>query len=248
MRTSKVIGILVSTLIATRVETSDPAKIFRSTRSGAWSAPVTWEGVRFPTEGSSSPDPGGSHGDLRSGFQPAIRFIHVAGILTFAPDRNTRLDVGLLRIEAGENASEDGFDCDAHAQDVGPGHAPGRLSWLARQKAHRRGMQRHYPARLVRGPGSPELPGHRLLRRPHGDARRPDESYLGQSRGRRPRAAIASCRSAEAVAGWRVGDHVILTATQTHDNGRQQGTLRPGVTGGEPSRKKGPSLRSATEG
>src|SRR5262249_4478754 len=38
----------------------------------------------------------------------------VAGILSFARGKTTRLDVGLIKIQAGEEASEDGFDCDAH--------------------------------------------------------------------------------------------------------------------------------------
>src|SRR5207249_3585095 len=50
------------------------------------------------------------------------RFIHVAGILTFARDKSTRLDVGLIAIQPGdEPASEDGFDCDAHAPEVALG-------------------------------------------------------------------------------------------------------------------------------
>ena len=59
-----------------------------------------------------------------------IRSIHVAGTLTFAPDRDTRLDVGLIKIQAGDDASEDGFDCDAHPGRTrrrrGPAGAGGR--------------------------------------------------------------------------------------------------------------------------
>ena len=36
---------------------------------------------------------------------------------------------------------------------------------------------------------------------------------------------------ADAVTGWRVGDRVILTATETHNNGREKGTLRAGANG-----------------
>ena len=78
-------------------------------------------------EGGSVPT-GGARVQIRAGHTVtydldsarAIRFIHVAGVLTFAADRDTRLDVGLLKIEQGENASEDGFDCDAHAMQVDP--------------------------------------------------------------------------------------------------------------------------------
>ena len=51
--------------------------------------------------------------DLARG--PVIRFIHVGGTLTFATDRDTCLDVCLLKIQPGEHAREDGFGCDAFA-------------------------------------------------------------------------------------------------------------------------------------
>ena len=34
----------------------------------------------------------------------AIRSIHVAGTLRFEPDADTRLDVGLIKIQAGDDA------------------------------------------------------------------------------------------------------------------------------------------------
>ena len=52
----------------------------------------------------------------------AIRSIHVAGTLAFAPDRDTRLDVGLIKIQPGTDASENGFDCDAHLPAADPTH------------------------------------------------------------------------------------------------------------------------------
>src|SRR5206468_4287378 len=57
--------------------------------------------------------------DLKS--DKAIRYLHIAGTLTFAADLDTRLDVGLIKIQPGDDASDDGFDCDAHVPDVAPG-------------------------------------------------------------------------------------------------------------------------------
>src|SRR5207249_1716448 len=45
-----------------------------------------------------------------------LRMVHVAGTLTFARDRSTRLDVGLLKVQPGEEVTEDGFACDAHPE------------------------------------------------------------------------------------------------------------------------------------
>ena len=49
-----------------------------------------------------------------------IRMIHVAGTLTFAPDRDTLLSMGLLKIQPGDDAREEGFDCDAHVPAADP--------------------------------------------------------------------------------------------------------------------------------
>ncbi len=91
-----------------------PSSLIRSAGSGPWSAPTTWEGgaSRRPGRGSRSARGTRSVYDVAS--DAVIRSIHVAGTLTFARDRDTRLDVGLIKIQAGDDASEDGFDCDAH--------------------------------------------------------------------------------------------------------------------------------------
>jgi hypothetical protein len=44
----------------------------------------------------------------RHSDQP-IRMLHISGTLSFARDRNTRLDVGLLKV--GGDSTEDGFNC-----------------------------------------------------------------------------------------------------------------------------------------
>ncbi len=45
-----------------------------------------------------------------------IRSIHVAGVLRFDPECDTRLDVGLIKIQAGDDPGESGFDCEAHVE------------------------------------------------------------------------------------------------------------------------------------
>src|SRR5207248_1565030 len=98
---------------------ADGGKLVRSAQSGPWSAPATWEGGRIPGAGARV--------QIRSGhtvtydltppvaarLDRVIRSIHVAGTLTFARDRDTWLDVGLIKIQPGDDASESGFDCDA---------------------------------------------------------------------------------------------------------------------------------------
>jgi hypothetical protein len=87
----------------------------RSAKSGLWSDASTWQGGKVPPAGSCIQVRAGNTVTYDLNSDQAIRTIHVAGILRFARDKSTRLDVGLLKIQAGDEASEDGFDCDAHA-------------------------------------------------------------------------------------------------------------------------------------
>src|SRR5262245_31488380 len=94
----------------------DTAAVIRSARSGAWSAAATWEGDKTPGAGSRVLIREGHRivYDVKS--VQAIRAIHISSTLRFGPDRDTRLGVGLIRIQAGEKCSEEGFDCDAHVE------------------------------------------------------------------------------------------------------------------------------------
>jgi hypothetical protein len=89
--------------------------IVRTARSGPWSAPATWEAGMVPAAGAKVQVRAGRTVTYDLWSDQVIRSIHVAGTLTFARDKDTRLDVGLIKIQAGEDASEGGFDCDAHA-------------------------------------------------------------------------------------------------------------------------------------
>src|SRR6185437_1168376 len=88
--------------------------LLRSMRSCPWSASATWEKGRVPATGDRVQIRAGHRVvyDVRS--ERVLRSLHVAGTLTFAADRDTRLDVGLLKIQPGDDARENGFDCDAH--------------------------------------------------------------------------------------------------------------------------------------
>src|SRR5262249_50052020 len=57
----------------------------------------------------------------RDAAPTAVRLLHVAGTLTFARDRSTLLAVGLLKVQPGDDPSENGFDCDAHLMQPKPG-------------------------------------------------------------------------------------------------------------------------------
>lgn len=110
-----------------RVDATEPTgdgpkpPLVRSARSGLWSAPSTWEGGKTPSAGVRVQIRTGHIVTYDVKSEQVIRSIHVAGTLTFARDKDTRLGVGLIKIQAGENATEDGFDCDVHAMEPEPG-------------------------------------------------------------------------------------------------------------------------------
>ena len=158
------------------------SEIFRSARSGPWSAGDTWEGNKVPGAGARVLIRAGHRivYDVKS--DASIRGINVAGTLTFAPDRDTRLDVGLIKIQAGDEYSEEGFDCDAHLQAPEPGREQPRLEVGTPETARSGRAHGHDPARLFRRHGQAIVPGDRLLRRPHGLPRRSAEPHLGQAR------------------------------------------------------------------
>src|SRR6266851_827171 len=89
-----------------------------SLRPAAKSDDLTWEGGKLPAAGSRVQVREGHTVTYDMKSNRVIRSIHVAGTLRFPHDRDTRLDVGLIKIQPGDNASEDGFDCDYHDLDT----------------------------------------------------------------------------------------------------------------------------------
>lgn len=187
--------------------------LVRSAQSGPWSAPETWEGGHVPGEGARVQVRTGHTVLYDLDSDEVVRSVHVAGTLEFARDRDTRLDVGLIKVQAGEDASENGFDCDAHMTKPRPGQIR--------------------PALLVGLPGEPVSEGHTALIRLtyidgmdretcpgivccggrmefHGTPLKHTWTKLARE-AYRNEAVILLKR--EEIGGWEPGDHVILTGT-----------------------------------
>jgi hypothetical protein len=194
------------------------AGLIRSARSGPWSAAKTWEGGKVPGA-AARVQVRQEHTvvyDVRS--QQPIRSVHVAGTLTFARDRDTRLDIGLIKIQPGEDASEDGFECDAHlpeAEDNGPRPAlevgtPGQPIGSDHTAVIRlvdvEGVDKgSWPAIVCCG-GRMDFHGTPLSR-------------TWVKLGGAARAGDRTVTLGEPVRGWRVGDRVIVTATRPRRSG-----------------------------
>lgn len=217
---------ILAAFLATAAADADPPLI-RSARSGAWSDPQTWEGGHVPAGGARVQVRGG-HAvvyDLNNA-EATIRSIHVAGTLEFARDRDTRLDVGLIKIQPGDDASENGFDCDAHGVAAAqPGEAK--------------------PALLVGLPGEPIPAGKTALIRLaavegldpetcpaiiscggrmefHGAPMKRTWVKLGREAYRNE--PIVLLERGE-IADWKAGDHVIISGTDRQFGYKQTRTL-----------------------
>jgi uncharacterized protein (TIGR03067 family) len=201
--------------------------LVRSARSGPWSAPDTWEGAQAPAAGARVQVRAGHTVvyDVRS--DAVIRSVHVAGTLAFARDRDTLLTVGLIKVQPGDDASEDGFNCDAHprppdptaplpALEVGTADQPvpaGRTAVI--RLAFAEGLDRESCPAIVCCGGRLDLHGSPLSR-------------TWVKLGATADAGDTRVLLAEAVVGWRVGDRVIVTTTGSPEGLNTRESLRPG--------------------
>lgn len=189
--------------------------VIRSAKSGPWSAASTWAGNAVPGPGAKVLVRTGHRVVYDANSADVIRAINVAGTLTFDPTNDTKLEVGLIKIQAGDVYSEEGFDCDAHLDAVDP-------------KAER-------PALEVGTPDAPIDAKHTAVIRLHlvaglkkescpaiiccggrWDSHGASLSRTWVKLGAASKAGDTALTLAEGVSGWKAGDKIVLTGTQTH--------------------------------
>jgi hypothetical protein len=203
----------------------------RSAHSGRWSDPNTWAGKRVAQAGDYVQIRAGDKVTYDVVSTQALRMVHVAGTLTFARDRSTRLDVGLLKVQPGDETTEDGFNCDAHPEpaavhpklpvadlEIGSPESPIPANVTATVRlVYFEGADRETtPAIIVCG-GRWELHGAPL-----------DHTWVKLGATAPPGASIVTLK--ETVTGWKVGDHILLTASKEAEH---TGTFRANATGGK---------------
>lgn len=208
-------------LLTALLISADPAPVelppvIRSAASGPWSVAATWEGGKVPATGDRVLIRGGHRVVFDIQSEQVIRGINVAGQLAFPPDKDTRLDVGLIKVQVGDEYSEEGFECDGHAG--GPA-----------------GVNGHRPALEVGTLERPIAAGHTALIRLHHvpgmnaescpaivccggrmDLHGAPMSRTWVKLGATAKVDDATVTLAEPVTGWKIGDRVIVTGTQTN--------------------------------
>lgn len=188
----------------------------RSARSGNWSDPATWSSKRVPKAGDFVQVRAGHRVKYDVHSDQVIRMVHVAGTLAFSREKSTRLDVGLLKVQPGDEATEDGFNCDLHApppaaaggQSAGPALEVGTAAdpipagvTATLRLAHFTGTDSEQLPGIVSCEGRMEFHGAPMSRTwvKLGASLKPGDTAVTLS---------------EPVTGWKSGDRVIITGSR----------------------------------
>jgi hypothetical protein len=207
-------------LLTPALQAQQAAPVVKSVRSGAWSEAATWEGGKVPAAGCKVYVATGHTVRYDVNSKQVIRSLHLDGTLYFAPDRDTLLEVGLIRVNAGGTTEEEGFDCDAHAGAaspaallVGTAEQPIDAKHTAIIRLHYlEGMSKESCPAIVCCGGRMDFHGAPLSR-------------TWVKLGAPAPTGATEVTLAQPVTGWRAGDRIILTAT-TRQN-KQKKTFQP---------------------
>jgi hypothetical protein len=101
------------TASAEEAKQSGPLKFdLKSVKDGPWSSPETWQPQRLPKQGDRVQIARGTRVVYDAASPEVIRLVQVIGTLSFARDRDTLLNVGILKVQNSDACSESGFACD----------------------------------------------------------------------------------------------------------------------------------------
>ncbi len=84
----------------------------RSVQDGAWSDPQTWQPARLPKSGDRVLISRGTSVVYDVVSDDTVRLVQVVGTLRFSRQRDTVLNVGVLKVQNSDVCSESGFACD----------------------------------------------------------------------------------------------------------------------------------------
>jgi hypothetical protein len=207
----------------------------RSVKDGKWSDAATWAPAKVPAAGDRVLISRDTEVEYDLVSTEVVRLVQVVGTLRFARDRDTELNVGVLKVQDSDTCSESGFACDLHAvtkagepSDAPGGKPPALLvgtpnepipaEHTARIRLHfLEGMEANDAPAIACCSARMEIHGAPLAR-----------TWLKLSED--ARAGDRRVVAAEPVADWRVGDEVIVTASKrTSGFGSYRATARQSI-------------------
>ena len=209
--------------------------LVRSAVSGRWSEPATWQGGKIPQGGARVQICGGHTVTFDIKTEAAIRSIHVAGTLRFDPGRDTRLDVGLIKVQPGDDSGESGFDCENHVKAPDPNELRPALEMGTPEEP----IPANHTAviRLTAVPGlDPEECPAIVCCGGRWDVHGSPLSRTWVKLAPPVRKGSDTLTLSEPVKGWRVGDRIVVTAIARQKFSDE--TLRTSVRGDEQTEER----------
>jgi hypothetical protein len=212
----RLLASLAFVLCASSAFAAEPP-IIKSAKSGPWSAAATWEGGAVPGAGARVLIREGHAVTYDANSGAVVRAISVSGSLAFATDKDTLLNVGLIKIQPGDFYSEDGFDCD-HMAEASAGPRPSLIvgtpdtpvAKSAKIRLHFvEGMNKETCPAVVCCGGRMDFHGLPLSR-------------AWVKLGATAKAGDRAVTLAEEVKGWKAGDRVIVTGTNGYGRGKTE--------------------------
>ncbi len=197
--------------------------VIQTAKSGPWSEAATWQGGKVPAAGARVLIRSGHRVVFDGTSNGVIRGIAISGTLAFDPNKTTKLDVGLIKVQAGDEYSEEGFDCDGHLEPTKPGLAKPRLEVGTQNAPIDSGktatIRLHYIAGMNKDscPAIVSCGGHMEF---HGKRMTHSWAKLGAT----VKPGDTAVTLAEPVAGWSLGDRIIVTGTQLHGDKKTEST------------------------
>ncbi len=198
----------------------------KSVRDGAWSEPQTWEPARVPGNGERVLVSARTRVRYDAESEHVIRLLQVAGELNFARDRNTTLNVALLKVQNSERCSENGFRCDLHevTEDGEPNAAPSATMAALTVGTFNEPIPAQFTARIrmhylegMNKDDAPSVSACSARMEFHGAPMSRTWVKLGAE----VKPGDTTVTLAEAVTGWSVGDEVIVTGS-IHSRGSDE--------------------------
>jgi len=230
MKASRIHGLTLALLAIFYFSTSSSADdVIRSAKSGPWSAAATWQGGQVPAAGAKVLIRPGHTVIYDVASQAAIRTVQIGGTLSFARDRDTLLNVGILRMAPGETFSEEGFDCEAHLPKLAAGQTRPALEIGTAEEPIPAGKKATIRLVYCEGHNSESCPalvccvGRMDL---HGAPLVNTWTKLDKG----AKAGDTAITTLGSVGDWRVGDQIIITATTRQNKIKK--TFEPTLRGG----------------
>lgn len=191
----------------------------KSVADGNWSDVKTWAPPRVPKAGDRVLVSRETRVTYDVENKAVLRMVQVVGTLTFARDRNTEINVGLLKVQNSDDCSESGFECDFEGVtaageptlprkgsmpklEVGTLADPIPAKHTAKIRLHYiEGMKKDDAPALVCCSAQMELHGAPLSR-----------TWI--KLGKPSTVGATEITLSEPVTGWRVGDEIIVTGAK----------------------------------